>query len=538
MEQKKKVLVIGAGASGLVTAKTLLRQGFDVTIVDSMDRVGGAFVSKAYEGARMVSSKYLTAFSDFRIARSGPIHLTLKEYVEYLEEYAEGLSCRFNTRVLRVRKVGDEFEATTKREDEAREAREIYWAVAVCTGLHTHPNIPKQFLHQNNVEVMHSGEYKDPKCFEGRRVVVVGCGETAFDVAWAAAHVAKSVTMIHRRGFVSIPAEFPAESMPPLDCVIANFGTHAWESEWAVRTGFHWFVTTKFQRLGMLLLGGSSFGWNQWCGKSDAMSWDEGRKHVVNKSVRCMALLNRGRKRSRLAQWLYARWDAQADHVPIGVDLKQGEVARVLGPDRLEFVDGSTLDADVVVLCTGYVQRFEFLENRTVLPSQHFIIDPEEPRLAFVGFVRPNVGAIPPLAEMQAMWWTLKLLDYPLRTISSPRQNSYKLVDRKLAYAVDYGYYVFALAREMGTMPNLLRWALKRPLVALAVAFGQAHVPIFRLDGPFADERAPDVCATELLVPIRQRPLPMNILFCFNLMFFATINALATALETIISLTF
>jgi hypothetical protein len=43
------------------------------------------------------------------------------------------------------------------------------------------------------------------------------------------------------------------------------------------------------------------------------------------------------------------------------------------------------------------------------LPSEHFIMDPREPRLAFLGFVRPNVGAIPPMAELQAMWWALRL---------------------------------------------------------------------------------------------------------------------------------
>ena len=31
--------------------------------------------------------------------------------------------------------------------------------------------------------------------------------------------------------------------------------------------------------------------------------------------------------------------------------------------------------------------------------------DGAEPRLGFIGFVRPNVGAIPPMAELQAMWW-------------------------------------------------------------------------------------------------------------------------------------
>ena len=65
-------------------------------------------------------------------------------------------------------------------------------------------------------------------------------------------------------------------------------------------------MTTKFQRLGMLALSGSSAGWNQWCGAHDAMDWSEGRKHIVNKSTRCMPLLNRAAKR----RWRGTAYDA------------------------------------------------------------------------------------------------------------------------------------------------------------------------------------------------------------------------------------
>ena len=55
----------------------------------------------------------------------------------------------------------------------------------------------------------------------------------------------------------------------------------------------------------------------------------------------------------------------------------------------------------------------------------------------------------------------------------------YKLPGCRLFYGVDYGRYMFALAREIGAIPNLWSWSLKNPRVAFASAFGQAHVPIF-----------------------------------------------------------
>ena len=71
----------------------------------------------------------------------------------------------------------------------------------------------------------------------------------------------------------------------------------------------------------------------------------------------------------------------------------------------------------------------------------------------------------------------------------------YKLPGCRLFYGVDYGRYMFALAREIGAIPNLWSWSLKNPRVAFASAFGQAHVPIFRLDGPFRTAEAEDTVA-------------------------------------------
>merc|ERR1719330_1184298 len=140
----------------------------------------------------------------------------------------------------------------------------------------------------------------------------------------------------------------------------------------------------------------------------------------------------------------------------------------------------------MIVLATGYRQKFPFLKSGSrdctddPLPSQHFIVDPENPRLAYIGFVRPNVGAIPPMAEMQSMWWALRLEDKLEAVASDLDQACYKLKGSRLPYGVDYGYYMFALAREIGAVPSLLYWLFRRPRVAVTCGFGQAHVPIFR----------------------------------------------------------
>mmetsp|Transcript_54048 Transcript_54048/g.126245 ORF Transcript_54048/g.126245 Transcript_54048/m.126245 type:complete len:573 (-) Transcript_54048:208-1926(-) len=542
-----RVLVIGAGASGLVTAKTLLEAGHDVSIVEASCQIGGTFENKAYKDARMVSSKHLTCFSDFR-RPDAEMHMTLVDYTTYLREYAEhfGLLARlrFETEVLSVEKQNEDY--CVELHVAGRPSnKERYDAVAVCSGLHNIPRIPS-FKKEECFKggILHSSLYKDPSIFEGRKVLIVGTGETAFDLGYAAAtHGARSVTMSTRHGFVSVPASF-GETNPPLDCIIMNFATHAWESNWAQRVGMHWWVTTKFTRLGFLLTTGCSYGFNQWVGRRHNLSWDEGRKHIVNKSSRCMPLLSRKAKKQApwWQRWLYGWWDSGVSHVDLDIDLVEGSIVE-FSADGVQFETKSgqqRVEADLVILATGYRQKFPFLrlaksvdEIDDPLPAQHFIVDPDQPRMAYIGFIRPNVGAIPPMSEMQAMWWTQRLANAltPQTEQNHLDRACYKLRGCHLPYGVDYGYYMFALAREIGSMPSLLYWLVRNWRICATCALGQAHVPIFRLQGPFQVRAAEESCSRELFGVLLKRPLLMNLTFLVEALCFGLVNGLAELLE-------
>ncbi|KAH8065213.1 N,N-dimethylaniline monooxygenase [Aureococcus anophagefferens] len=467
-----RVLVVGAGASGLATAKTLLEHtDADVVVAERAGTVGGVFAD-AYEGARMVSSKYVTAFSDFRLGRGAESHLALDDYVAYLERYVDrfGLArtIEFGTTVRAVARAGGRYAVETEAGGVAR--TRSFDRVAVCSGLHAHPKAPA-LPGRFRGDVFHSRTTR-PGPLRGKRVVVVGAGETAFDVAHGAASAGARVTMAGTSGSARRPHGL-----------------------------------------------------------------DGGRKHIVNKATKCMPLLNRSAKGP--AWNPYRFWDSAASRVAVAVDLldkyepvkfeSDGVAFRSLdgGPDRV-------VGADVVVFATGYRQKFPFLFGAGAgddpLPGRHFLIDDAEPDLAFIGFVRPNVGAIPPMAELQAMWWIARL-----RGDVSDGPGGYALTDRRLDYGVDYGLYMFALAKEMGAAPSLAKWLLAgRPDVAVAAAFGQAHAPLFRLDGPFARRDAADVCGGELLEPIRMRGV-LNLVFLGNVLFFGVVNAFLGAVESLVA---
>eukprot|EP00913_Durusdinium_trenchii_P004241 g3932.t1 len=162
-----RILVIGAGASGLVTAKTAKEAGHEVSIVEANSAIGGTFENKAYKDARMVSSKYLTCFSDYR-RPDAEMHMTLKDYVVYLHEYAAHFELtqliRFNVKVINVQKAcnADAYDVTLQLDgDDSHPGIEVWDAVAVCSGLHNVPRIP-DFPGNEKFEgqILHSSSYK------------------------------------------------------------------------------------------------------------------------------------------------------------------------------------------------------------------------------------------------------------------------------------------------------------------------------------------------------------------------------------------
>jgi len=194
--------------------------------------------------------------------------------------------------------------------------------------------------------------------------------------------------------------------------------------------------------------------------------------------------------------------------------------------------------ADLIVMCTGYRQYFPFLraasgahpqqiscgEEEDALPNWHHVIDPTEPKLAFIGFVRPNVGAIPPMSEMQVMWWLRVLAGDIARPLGVP---SYHVLARKYAYGVDYGNYMLRLAEEIGAAPSLFTLLKRSWRISFAYCMGQAMVPFFKLQGPYATDDAWRVCESEMWYTIVRRGWPENIGLVLMVSFFGWVNAAA-----------
>lgn len=205
-----RACVVGAGPGGIVTAKVLLENGFDVTVFDKYQQVGGIWSAQGcYDGLASQASHRLFEFADLpnRLSFAGAA-----DTQRYLENYAETFGVldrvRPGTEVISIRPVdgpgrmGASGWLITSRpaEDPAAEVRrEAFDYVVVASGAHHHPALPE--LPGREVfrgTVVHSNEVR-AGTFTGRRVVVVGGGKSALDLVTRAAHEAVSATVVQRK---------------------------------------------------------------------------------------------------------------------------------------------------------------------------------------------------------------------------------------------------------------------------------------------------------------------------------------------------
>lgn len=106
-----RLLVVGAGSSGLTAAKNLREHGFEVDVVERNDDVGGnwyfgAPTSRVYASTQMISSKPFTQYPDFPMPDAAPDYLHHSQVLDYLRRYTDHFGLRevieFETSVEQV----------------------------------------------------------------------------------------------------------------------------------------------------------------------------------------------------------------------------------------------------------------------------------------------------------------------------------------------------------------------------------------------------------------------------------------------------
>ena len=211
------VCVIGAGASGLAAVKNLREQGFAVDCYERETGVGGAWNwrharSPMYASTHLISSKSGTQYPDFPMPDDWPDYPHHTKVHSYLDRYAEHFGLRehiwFGTEVVRVEAAGEPaqgfWDVTTRVGGTERTSR--YAAVVVANGHLWSPKLPRYDGQADyRGQVLHSSAYKDPAQLRGKKVLVVGGGNSGCDIAVDAAQQASRCWHSTRRGYWYAP---------------------------------------------------------------------------------------------------------------------------------------------------------------------------------------------------------------------------------------------------------------------------------------------------------------------------------------------
>jgi dimethylaniline monooxygenase (N-oxide forming) len=374
----EKVCIVGAGSSGLTACQVLGARGIPLDCFEKGSMIGGNWryendngTSSAYRSLHINSARKLMSYKAFPMPEDYPDYPSHWQVAKYFDDYAERFGLRekitFNTEVVAAEPTGEGWEVTIKGPD-GEQGTESYRAVLVANGHHWQPRWPEPPFPGADAyegEQMHVHHYREPDMLEGQRVLVLGIGNSAVDLAVESSRIAKKTFLAMRRGAYVLPKFLGGkpidEASPPISTYLPM----------SVRRFF-------MNRLLKMTIGEMT---------------DYGLPKPDHKLLEAHPTVS-----SELLP--------RIGHGDIAV---KPNLDCFRGGRTVRFDDGSEEEIDLVVYCTGYKIEFPFLgegvfvaqDNR--MPLYKRAVSVENPGLYFLGFVQP-LGPIMPIAEAQSEW--------------------------------------------------------------------------------------------------------------------------------------
>lgn len=206
--------IVGAGPCGLLAARAFRRAGIPYDQFERHSGVGGIWDidnpgTSMYESAHFISSKYTSNFYGLPMPDDYPDYPNHRQLFAYIRNFANhfGLTqnITFNTEVRSAEPLGDDAKdgwRVTLGNGETRH----YKGIVCANGVTWHANMPDYpGLERFKGEVMHTVDYRDPALLRGKRVLIVGAGNSGVDIACDAARSAEAAFISVRRGYRFVP---------------------------------------------------------------------------------------------------------------------------------------------------------------------------------------------------------------------------------------------------------------------------------------------------------------------------------------------
>ena len=365
--------IVGAGPAGLAALRALTAAGLDAVAFERGRRVGGIWTledrhTAAYRSLHLITSRPRTEFAEHPMPEGTPDYPARDAVGRWLESYVErfglGERIRLGTEVTAARRLAAGGWEIETAEGEGPERFDL---LVVASGHNEVPAWPSPAYpgaDEFGGEQIHAVDFGYGRDFEDRRVLVVGMGNSAMDIATDVSHFAARTILSVRRGSWVIPKRLLGK---PADQVIRPWA--AVHVPWRLRQP----VAQTLLRLTV------------------------GRPEDVGLPAPDGGLFQ---SHPTISDTIVSR-------------IAHGEIApkpgiEALEPGGVRFTDGTREDVDAIVWCTGYRVTIPFLEPAVLgsddpktLRLYKRILHLEHPDLFFVGLMQ-STGSAFPILERQS----------------------------------------------------------------------------------------------------------------------------------------
>lgn len=339
--REEKFAIIGAGFCGLGAAAAFKRYHIPFEILEADFRVGGNWNHGVYDTVHIISSRRTTEYKDLPMKSDLPDFPSAKQMLDYFEEYVDHWGLRshihFGNEVTSCNPIenGKSWQVTVRTSKQqppehhqeqnpnaetSEEETRIYKGVVIANGHHWCCRWPSYSGQEDfKGELMHSKHYKSPELLRGKRVLVIGGGNSACDIAVEAARFAKESHSSMRRGYWFLPRTLcgiPLVEVP-----------RPWMPLWFQRL---------IVRIALLFM----------CGSFEKY----GLPSPDHKIFEHHPTIN--------SELLH--------HVRLGDIILHPDIKKFAGGKTVEFVDGKRQDFDLVICATGFLTVLPMLSTEIV----------------------------------------------------------------------------------------------------------------------------------------------------------------------------
>lgn len=350
--------IVGSGPGGLAAARAFLNLGLAVDVYERHGAIGGIWDrtnpgTPMYESAHFISSRDQSAYHGYKMPSNYPDYPNHRQILDYLRGFATTYRLeqhvRLSTSVEHAEWDGTHWQVRTS-DGETR----AYLTLTCANGTQWFPTMPSfPGAESFTGEIIHSNAYNEGRQLAGKRVLVVGAGNSGVDIACDAARFADFAAISVRRGYHLVPKHIFGI---PADAFAAS-GPHL-PMKWAQRI---------FPPLLRILIG-----------KPSRYGWPE----PDHKLFETHPIVN----------------DQILHHLSHGDLVVWRDITRFDGA-AVVFANGTREAYDLVIMATGYQTKVPYLDESMFRwkgnrPNLHLrLFSQDHPGLAAIGFTEGDGGA-------------------------------------------------------------------------------------------------------------------------------------------------